>query len=246
MLNGKVALITGGTRGIGKAIALRLASEGADIAVIATRENEASTAIIQEIEALGQKAAFFACNVADSMQVNATVKKVIESFGKLDILVNNAGITKDMLLLQMKEEDFDSVIDVNLKGCFNMCKACIRPFVKQRGGRIVNISSVVGMMGNAGQTNYAASKAGVIGLTKSIAREYASKGVTCNAVAPGYIQTEMTEALTEQTAQAMFGQIPVKRYGTPEDVANVVSFLVQDASSYITGEMIKVDGGMYI
>ncbi|HKM20998.1 MAG TPA: SDR family oxidoreductase, partial [Lachnospiraceae bacterium] len=155
-------------------------------------------------------------------------------------------ITKDQLLIQMKEEDFESVIDVNLKGCFHMSKACIRPFIKQRNGRIINISSVVGMMGNAGQVNYAASKAGIIGLTKSIAKEYAAKGVTCNAVAPGYIQTEMTQVLSEQASDGIMSQIPTKRFGNPEDVANVVSFLAQDAASYITGEVIKVDGGMYI
>lgn len=246
MLDGKTALVTGGTRGIGKAIALKLAAEGADIAIFATSENETSKAVVTEIEAMGRKALFVACNVADAESVNAAVAQVIETFGAIDILVNNAGITKDMLLLQMKEEDFDQVIDVNLKGCFHTIKACIRPFVKQRYGRIINISSVVGMMGNAGQANYAASKAGIIGLTKSVAKEYAAKGITCNAVAPGYIQTEMTGALSEQATQAIMNQVPVKRYGTPEDVANVVSFLAQDASSYITGEVIKIDGGMYI
>lgn len=246
MLEGKTALVTGGTRGIGRAISLHLAADGADIAIFATRENEASAAVLQEIEAMGRKAAFFTCNVADADAVNAAVGSVIETFGKIDILVNNAGITRDMLLLQMKEEDFDQVMDVNLKGSFHMVKACIRPFVKQRSGRIINISSVVGMMGNAGQVNYAASKAGIIGLTKSIAKEYASKGITCNAVAPGYIQTEMTEALSEQAAQTILNQVPVKRYGTPEDVAGAVTFLAQDTTSYITGEVIKVDGGMYI
>ncbi len=246
MLEGKTALVTGGTRGIGKAIALSLASDGADIAVFATKENDASAAVIKEIEAMGRKAAFFACNVADAEAVDAAVAQAIDTFGRIDILVNNAGITKDMLLLQMKEDDFDQVVDVNLKGCFHMIKACIRPFVKQRSGRIINISSVVGMMGNAGQANYAASKAGIIGLTKSIAKEYAAKGITCNAVAPGYIQTEMTGALSEQAAQTIMNQIPAKRYGTPEDVANVVTFLTQDTTSYITGEVIKVDGGMYI
>lgn len=246
MLDGKTALVTGGTRGIGKAIALKLAAEGADIAIFATSENETSKAVVTEIEAMGRKALFVACNVADAESVNAAVAQVIETFGAIDILVNNAGITKDMLLLQMKEEDFDQVIDVNLKGCFHTIKACIRPFVKQRYGRIINISSVVGMMGNAGQANYAASKAGIIGLTKSVAKEYAAKGITCNAVAPGYIQTEMTGALSEQATQAIMNQVPVKRYGTPKDVANVVSFLAQDASSYITGEVIKIDGGMYI
>lgn len=246
MLNGKTAIVTGGTRGIGRAIALQLAKDGADIAVIATKENEASNTVIREIENLGRKAVFFPCDIADAQAVGNTVTQILEVFGKIDILVNNAGITKDALLLQMKEDDFSQVIDVNLKGCFHMIKACIRPFVKQRGGKIINISSVVGMMGNAGQVNYAASKAGVIGLTKSVAREYAAKGITCNAVAPGYIQTEMTKALGEQASEGILGQIPLKKYGIPEDVANVVSFLAGDGAAYITGEVIKVDGGMYI
>ena len=246
MLSQKTAIVTGGTRGIGKAIALRLAADGADVAVLATKETQASAEVVREIETMGRRAAFYACNVADAKEVDATVKKVIEQFGNIDILVNNAGITKDQLLIQMKEEDFESVIDVNLKGCFHMSKACIRPFIKQRSGRIINISSVVGLMGNAGQVNYAASKAGIIGLTKSIAKEYAAKGVTCNAVAPGYIQTEMTQVLSEQASEGIMSQIPTKRFGNPEDVANVVTFLAQDAASYITGEVIKVDGGMYI
>ncbi len=246
MLNDKTAIVTGGTRGIGRAIAMQLAKEGADIAIFATKENEASKDVINEIEKLGRKAFFQACNVANAQEVNTAIANTIEYFGKIDILVNNAGITKDLLLLQMKEEDFDQVVSVNLKGSFNMVKACIRPFIKQRSGRIINISSVVGMMGNAGQVNYSASKAGIIGLTKSVAKEYASKGITCNAVAPGYIKTDMTEALNEQASQAILNQIPAKRYGTPQDVANVVSFLAKDASAYITGEVIKVDGGMYI
>ncbi len=246
MLSKKTALITGGTKGIGKATALKLAYDGADVAIVARTESEEIAEMIHKIEGLGRKAAFFACDVTKKEAVDTTVKCVIETFGKLDILVNNAGITKDGLLIQMKEEDFDQVLDVNLKGCFLMSKACIRPFIKQHSGRIINISSVVGMMGNAGQVNYAASKAGVIGLTKSIAKEYASKGITCNAVAPGYIQTEMTGVLSEQTAQTILSRIPAGRYGTPEDVAGVVSFLAQESAAYITGEIIRVDGGMYI
>lgn len=246
MLTGQVAIVTGGTRGIGQAIALNLAAQGADIAVLATKESSAAVEIINKISSMGRKVAFFPCDVADEKQTTETVAKVMEHFGKIDILVNNAGITRDMLLIQMKEEAFSQVIDVNLKGCFHMTKACLRPFIKQRYGRIVNISSVVGMMGNIGQANYAASKAGIIGLTKSIAKEYATKGITCNAVAPGYIQTEMTQALSEPAAQAIREQIPQKRLGCPEDVANVVSFLVQGETSYVTGEVIKVDGGMYI
>lgn len=246
MLNQKTAIVTGGTRGIGRAIALRLAKEGADVALLATKETEAALSIANEIKAMGRHAAFYICDVADAEKVDLTIKAVMEHFGKIDILVNNAGITKDQLLMQMKEEDFDLVMNVNLKGCFHMTKACIRPFIKQRYGRIINISSVVGMMGNAGQANYAASKAAIIGLTKSIAKEYATKGITCNAVAPGYIQTDMTQVLSEQASGDILKQIPTKRFGMPEDVANAVCFFAQEEASYITGEVIKVDGGMYI
>lgn len=246
MLSGMTVIVTGGARGIGKAIVERLAKEGANVAILATKENDAIKEIIKQINNRGQKAYFYACNVEDEWQTKETVAKVIEYFGQIDILVNNAGITRDQLLIQMKEEDFDKVINVNLKGCYNMMKSCMRPFIKQKSGRIINISSVVGMMGNAGQVNYAASKAGVIGMTKTVAKEYAAKGITCNAVAPGYIQTEMTGALSKQAASDILSNIPVKRMGTPEDVANVVSFLAQPQSSYITGEVIKVDGGMYI
>lgn len=246
MLNQKTAIVTGGTRGIGRAIALRLAKEGADVALLATKETEAALSIANEIKAMGRHAAFYICDVADAEKVDLTIKAVMEHFGKIDILVNNAGITKDQLLMQMKEEDFDQVMNVNLKGCFHMTKACIRPFIKQRYGRIINISSVVGMMGNAGQANYAASKAAIIGLTKSIAKEYATKGITCNAVAPGYIQTDMTQVLSEQASDGILNQIPTKRFGMPEDVANAVCFFAQEEAAYITGEVIKVDGGMYI
>lgn len=246
MLSGKTAIVTGGTRGIGKEIALQLARKGADIAVLATQRSKEADAVIGEITAMGRRAVFFACNIAEEQQVIDTVAEVIRHFQRIDILINNAGITQDKLLIQMEEEAFDRVIDVNLKGCFHMLKTCMRLFIKQRYGRIVNISSVVGMMGNAGQANYAASKAGIIGLTKSIAKEYAGKGITCNAVAPGYIQTEMTSVLSEQATQAILSQIPQKRLGRPEDVANLVCFLVQEETSYITGEVIRVDGGMYI
>ena len=175
-----------------------------------------------------------------------TVSEIIKDFGGVDILVNNAGITKDKLLMQMSEEDISDVIDVNLKGSMYVTKACLRTFMRQRHGRIVNISSVVGLMGNAGQTNYAASKAGIIGFTKSVAREYASKGITCNAVAPGFIRTDMTDKMPEDAVKAMLSNIPARRYGEPSDVAETVAFLVSDAAAYITGEVIKVDGGMYI
>lgn len=246
MLKGKNAIVTGGSRGIGKAIAIRLAMEGANVAVFATKETKETMDFVKELHTYGIKAVFVSCNVALEEEVKTAVAMVIEAFGSIDILVNNAGITNDKLLMQMKSEDFERVLNVNLLGTFLMIKECIRPFMKQRYGRIINISSVVGMMGNAGQANYAASKAGVIGLTKSIAKEYASRGVTCNAVAPGYISTQMTEALPEATTQAILKQIPIKRLGTPEDVANVVAFLAQEETSYLTGEVIKIDGGMYI
>lgn len=244
MLNGKTAIVTGGTRGIGKAIAIELAKKGADVAIFATKQNEASTNVVNEIKVLGKKVIFKICNVENVDQVNNAVAEVIQEFGKIDILVNNAGITRDMLLLQMKDEDFEKVLSVNLTGCFHMTKACIRPFMKQKSGKIINISSVVGIMGNAGQVNYAASKAGVIGLTKSIAKEYAAKGITCNAVAPGYIKTDMTQELNEDASQAILNRVPLKRYGTTQDIANLVGFLADDVASYITGAVIQVDGGL--
>ena len=246
MLNSKTALITGATRGIGKAIALAMAKEGADIALIASRDCEQAQNTKKEIEALGVKCTFAACDVSKAQAVDAAVAEILKEFGKIDILVNNAGITADSLLIQMKEESFDRVISVNLKGTYLMTKACIRNFVKARSGRIINISSVVGITGNAGQANYAASKAGIIGFTKSVAKEYAAKGITCNAIAPGYIETEMTGAIPESLRQAMIDSIPLKRAGKPEDVAALAVFLAQDASSYITGEVIRTDGGMCI
>ncbi len=246
MLEGKTAIVTGGSRGIGRAIARALAKDGADIALLATRNSDAAKEAVDEITSLGRICRFYECNVAGEESVKMTVASVLEDFGHVDILVNNAGITNDKLMIQMKEDDFSSVIDVNLGGAYHMSKALLRPFMKQKSGRIINISSVVGLMGNAGQANYAASKAGLIGLTKSMAKEYASKGITVNAVAPGYILTSMTGALSEEASAKMLENIPVKRYGTPEDVANLVCFLAQDGSSYITGEVIKVDGGMYI
>ena len=244
MLNDRVALVTGAARGIGRAIAVELAKAGADIAMIATSESEAAISVKTEIQNMGKRVLFLACDVSDPAQVNSAVADILAEFGKIDILVNNAGITKDKLLMKMSEEDIDAVLSVNLKGCFHTVKACLRTFMKNKYGRIINITSVSGMIGNPGQANYAASKAGVIGFTKTVAKEYASKGITCNAVAPGFICTDMTDKLSDEAKAAMAAAIPVKRFGTPEDVANVVRFLAEKASSFITGEVIKVDGGM--
>lgn len=232
----KVALVTGGTRGIGKAIALKLAESGIKVAVTASRESED----------LAEGLRFYKADASSFEEAQAVVKQVLADFGKIDILVNNAGITRDGLLLSMSEEDFDRVLAVNLKGTFNMTKACIRAMIKNRFGRIVNVASVVGIAGNAGQANYAASKAGIIGFTKSVAKEYASRGITCNAVAPGFIATAMTDKMPEEAKQKVLSEIPLGKYGTPEDVAEAVAFLVGDGASYITGEVLKVDGGMCI
>lgn len=245
MLSGRVAVVTGGSRGIGKAIALKLANNGAKVAIFATRESEAVNQTLCELKATGNEAMFVPCDVSNFEQVKASIDSVIEQFGKIDILVNNAGITKDKLLMQMSEEDFDDVISVNLKGTYNTVKACIRPFIRNKYGKIINISSVVGLMGNPGQVNYAASKAGIIGLTKSLAKEYAAKGINCNAIAPGFIATDMTEDLLDKQ-EGLINMIPMKKVGNPEDIANLALFLASDMSSYITGEVIKVDGGMYI
>lgn len=246
MSENTTAIVTGGSRGIGRAVAIKLASLGTDIAVVATHDGRAAKDTIKAINDLGRKAKLYVCNISDFEAVSDTVSEIIKDFGGVDILVNNAGITKDKLLMQMSEEDISDVIDVNLKGSMYVTKACLRTFMRQRHGRIVNISSVVGLMGNAGQTNYAASKAGIIGFTKSVAREYASKGITCNAVAPGFIRTDMTDKMPEDAVKAMLSNIPAGRYGEPSDVAETVAFLVSDAAAYITGEVIKVDGGMYI
>ncbi|MCR5502721.1 MAG: 3-oxoacyl-[acyl-carrier-protein] reductase [Lachnospiraceae bacterium] len=246
MSEGRTAVITGGSRGIGAAIANRLARDGADIALIATKDSESARKTVESIRALGRKCEFFACNVADEAECSATAGAILEEFGSVDILVNNAGITNDKLMVQMKEDDFSKVLEVNLLGAYHMSKAFLRSFMRKKSGRIINISSVVGLMGNAGQTNYAASKAGLIGLTKSMAKEYAAKGITVNAIAPGYIETAMTGAMTDGAAEKILESIPLKRAGSPEDVANLAAFLAQDETSYITGEVIKVDGGMYI
>ena len=243
-LNGKTALVTGASRGIGRAIALRLAEDGANVAVIYAGSADKAEAVVNEITALGVNAKAYRCNVADSAAVNETVKAVTTDLGKIDILVNNAGITRDGLMLRMKDEDFDAVLDTNLKGAFNMIRACYSGFIRKKSGRIINISSVSGIMGNAGQANYSASKAGVIGLTKSVARELASRGITCNAVAPGFIQTDMTENLGDNNP--LLNSIPLGRMGKPEDIAAAVAFLASDSAAYITGEVLKVDGGLAI
>lgn len=243
-LNGKTALVTGASRGIGRAIALRLAEDGANVAVIYAGSADKAEAVVNEITALGVNAKAYRCNVADSAAVNETVKAVTNDLGKIDILVNNAGITRDGLMLRMKDEDFDAVLDTNLKGAFNMIRACYSSFIRKKSGRIINISSVSGIMGNAGQANYSASKAGVIGLTKSVARELASRGITCNAVAPGFIQTDMTENLGDNNP--LLNSIPLGRMGKPEDIAAAVAFLASDSAAYITGEVLKVDGGLAI
>ena len=243
-LNGKTALVTGASRGIGRAIALRLAEDGANVAVIYAGSADKAEAVVNEITALGVNAKAYRCNVADSAAVNETVKAVTNDLGKIDILVNNAGITRDGLMLRMKDEDFDAVLDTNLKGAFNMIRACYSGFIRKKSGRIINISSVSGIMGNAWQANYSASKAGVIGLTKSVARELASRGITCNAVAPGFIQTDMTENLGDNNP--LLNSIPLGRMGKPEDIAAAVAFLASDSAAYITGEVLKVDGGLAI
>ena len=244
LLDGKVALVTGGSRGIGRAIALRLGQEGADVAVCA-RNVEAAGEVASEIEGLGRKCLVRACDVADAEQAGALIASTIEELGQLDILVNNAGVTRDNLLMRMKEEDWDEVLAINLKGAFNCARAAVRPMLKARGGRIVNITSVVGLQGNAGQANYAASKAGLIGLTKSLARELASRGITANAVAPGLVpETGMTGELAAEVQQQMLSAVPLGRAGTPEDVAHAVAFLASGQAAYITGQVLAVDGGM--
>lgn len=244
-LQGKTALVTGGAQGIGKAIALALAKAGADVAVSDVNLEKANETAA-EISALGVKGFAIGGNVADSAGATAMVDEAASKLGKLDILVNNAGITRDNLIMRMKEEDWDLVLDVNLKGSFNCAKAALKHMSKARSGRIINIASIVGAMGNAGQANYVASKAGLIGITKTIAREYASRSVTCNAVAPGFIDTAMTQALPEKVREEMMKQIPLARLGMPEDIASAVKFLASDASSYITGQVLHVNGGMYM
>jgi len=242
VLNGKVALITGASRGIGRAIALKLASLGAEVAVIYAGNEEKAEEVCIQARAMGVRAAAFRCDVASFEEVKQTVDAVKHAFGTVDILVNNAGVTRDGLILSMKEEAYDLVLDVNLKGAFHLIRHCSPIFVRKRGGKIINIASVSGLMGNAGQSNYSASKAGLIGLTKSVARELSSRNVCCNAIAPGFIQTGMTEAITGENA--LLGSVPLGRMGMPEEVAELAAFLAQDGSNYITGEVIRIDGGL--
>jgi len=245
-LEGKKALVTGASRGIGRATAIALAEAGADVAINYAGSAQAASETAAAVEALGRKALLVQADVGKLDAFEQMVAQVLEAFGSLDILVNNAGITRDNLMMRMKEEDFDQVIETNLKGVFNGIKAVTRPMMKQRSGRIINISSVVGAIGNAGQANYAAAKAGVIGLTKSAARELAARGITVNCVAPGFIETDMTDKLPEDIKNQMFGQIPLARFGQAAEVASVVRFLASDAASYMTGQTIHVDGGMYM
>ena len=241
---GKTAVVTGGSRGLGRAVCLELAKGGAN-GVLCYAGNEAAAAeTVSACEALGAKALAVKCDVADSALVKALMDEAVKAFGRIDILVNNAGITRDGLLMMMKEDDFDAVISANLRGTFLCMKAVSRLMMKQRYGRIVNLSSVVGLRGNAGQVNYAASKAGVVGMTKSLAKELASRGVTVNAVAPGFIATDMTAAMTDAAKEATLASIPLQRLGAPEDVAHAVAFLASDEAAYVTGQVLCVDGGM--
>ncbi len=244
-LTGKTALVTGAAQGIGKDIALALATDGADVAICDVNL-EAAQKTAADIEAKGRKSLAVKANVAASADVTSMIEQVVEKFGRIDILVNNAGITRDGLILRMKDEDWDLVLSINLKGAFLCAKSALKYMTKQRGGTIINIASIVGAMGNAGQANYVASKAGLIGLTKTIAREYANRGITANAVAPGFIETAMTQALPENVRQELAKQIPMGKLGTPEDVANAVRFLASPWASYITGQVVHVNGGMYM
>lgn len=244
LLENKTAIITGATRGIGRGIALEFANQGCNVAFTYSSSVDAATALENELKALGVNAKGYQSNAAEFDAAQDLAKNVLEEFGTIDVLVNNAGITKDNLLMRISEEDFDKVIEVNLKSVFNLTKAVIRPMMKQRAGSIINMSSVVGLKGNAGQANYAASKAGILGFSKSVALELGSRNIRSNVVAPGFIETEMTAKLDEKVVEGWRNEIPLKRGGTPEDIANACVFLASDMSSYITGQTLSVDGGM--
>lgn len=246
MLENKIALVTGAGRGIGRQIALTLAGDGAVVIVNCNGSKERAEEVVKEIREAGGCAEIYPCNVSDFEASKEMIDYVVKQYGSIDILVNNAGITRDNLIMKMKEEDFDTVLNTNLKGTFNTIRHSARQMLKQRSGKIINISSVSGVMGNAGQANYAASKAGVIGLTKTMARELASRGITVNAIAPGFIETEMTEVLSDSVKENACSQIPLGRFGKTEDVAELVAFLASDKGNYITGQVLCVDGGMSI
>ena len=242
----KVALITGANSGIGKVIAIELAQEGYDILLNYVFDQPAAVAVKEEIEALGRRCSLLCADISDFTAVEAMMKEAFDVFGRIDVLVNNAGITKDNLILRMSESDFDAVIDVNLKGTFNCCKHIARKMLKQRTGKIINIASIIGEMGNPGQVNYSASKAGVIGLTKTLAKEFAPRNITVNAIAPGFIETAMTDRIPEKERTAMINAIPLGALGQPQDIANLVAFLASDKASYITGQVISINGGLYV
>jgi len=244
MLKGKTAVITGASRGIGKAIALNMAKNGANIAIIFAGNEQSAIEVKKGAESFSVKAEIYKCDVSDFGECKSVCEKIVEDFGAVDILINNAGIVRDNLLLRMSEADFDSVIDVNLKGAFNFIKHLSRSIMKSLAGRIINISSVSGLMGNPGQSNYSAAKAGMVGLTKTVAKEFAGKNVTCNAIAPGFIETDMTASLPQSVKEYANTAIPLKRMGTADEIANVAVFLASEMSSYITGEVIRVDGGL--
>lgn len=244
MLNGKIAVVTGSGRGIGKAIALKLAGLGANIVINDIPSSQDADATCEEIKALGVESIVVKGDVRKTEDVEALVKTTMDTFGRIDIFVNNAGVTRDGLMLRMSDEDWDLVMDINLKGAFHCIKAVARPMMKQRSGSIINIASVVGEMGNVGQANYSASKAGLIGLTKTTAKEFASRGIRCNAVAPGFIASDMTDKLSDEVKQQYFASIPLSKFGTTANVADVVAFLGSDMSNYVTGQVINVDGGL--
>lgn len=246
MLKDKVALVTGGSRGLGRAIALKLAEDGANVAIFYAGNAQKAAETVADIEALGVKAQAYQVNVADYAAVEEAVKAVKADFGGVDILVNNAGITRDKLTMRMSPEDFDDVLAVNLNGAFHTIRALYSDFVRRRSGRIINITSVSGLMGNPGQANYAASKAGMVGLTKTIAKELAGRGITCNAIAPGFIETDMTAAMNESALTKALELVPMKRMGKPEDIANAALFLAGESAAYITGCVLQVDGGLYM